>query len=197
MVLDWKADNVRTLLEKYDKVMHLKFAYDQTKKLHPFPTENSSTELEDTLKTRAKSHNQKVLNQEFVDAGFDLFSPLPFVFEGKLVNKVDFEIKCSANIVKKDGTSYPTGFYLYPRSSLSKTPLQLANSVGIIDSGYRGNIIGAFLNWSDDTYIMDSYSRPVQITAPDLCPILVEMVDSVDELGTTERGEGGFGSTGK
>ena len=197
MVLDWNADNVRTLLEKYDKVMHLKFAYDQTKKLHPFPTENSSTELEDTLKTRVKSHNQKVLNQEFVDAGFDLFSPLPFVFEGKLVNKVDFEIKCSANIVKKDGNSYPSGFYLYPRSSLSKTPLQLANSVGIIDSGYRGNIIGAFLNWSDETYIMDSYSRPVQITAPDLCPILVEMVDSVDELGSTERGEGGFGSTGK
>ena len=197
MVLDWNADNVRTLLEKYDKVMHLKFAYDQTKKLHPFPTENSSTELEDTLKTRVKSHNQKVLNQEFVDAGFDLFSPLPFVFEGKLVNKVDFEIKCSASIVKKDGTSYPSGFYLYPRSSLSKTPLQLANSVGIIDSGYRGNIIGAFLNWSDETYIMDSYSRPVQITAPDLCPILVEMVDSVDELGSTERGEGGFGSTGK
>ena len=69
--------------------------------------------------------------------------------------------------------------------------------MGIIDSGYRGNIIGAFLNWSDNTYNMDAYSRPIQITAPDLCPILVEMVDSVDELGTTERGEGGFGSTGK
>ena len=35
------------------------------------------------------------------------------------------------------------GYYLYPRSSISKTPLILANSVGIIDSGYRGNIKAA------------------------------------------------------
>ena len=185
------SDDIRCLLEKYDKVMHLKIAYDQTKNI------DNSTEIVDALKTRINAHNSKALNQEFVDAGFDIFSPLTFAFIGKEVSKVDFEIKCCANIVKKDMSSYPTGFYLYPRSSLSKTPLQLANSVGIIDSGSRGNIIGAFLNWSDETYIMDANSRPLQITAPDLCPIIAEMVDSVDELGSTERGEGGFGSTGK
>ena len=44
----------------------------------------------------------------------------------------------------------PTAYYLYPRSSMgSKTPLRLSNSVGIIDAGYRGNIIGVVDNISD------------------------------------------------
>ena len=47
----------------------------------------------------------------------------------------------------------PTGYYSYPRSSISKTPLLLANNVGIIDSGYRGNIKVAFDNYSQNIHI--------------------------------------------
>ena len=91
---------------------------------------------------------------------------------------------------------YPAGYYSYPRSSISKTPLMLANSVGIIDSGYRGEIIGAFRNLSSSNYTIEKHSRLLQICAPDLRPIHVELVDE-PFFNTTERGSGGFGSTGR
>jgi dUTP pyrophosphatase len=94
---------------------------------------------------------------------------------------------------------YSVGYYLYPRSSTgTKTPLRLANSVGIIDSGYRGNIISVFDNWKNSTYVVEKYNRLVQICPPDLSyPMSVTMVENDDTLGRTERGEGGFGSTGR
>ena len=89
----------------------------------------------------------------------------------------------------------PTGYYAYPRSSVSKTPLRLANSVGIIDSGYRGNLMGAFDCHlpAGEKYTANSGVRLVQICAPDLMPFLVKVVDKLDD---TTRGAGGFGSTG-
>ena len=95
---------------------------------------------------------------------------------------------------------------MYPRSSLSKTKLRLANSTGIIDSGYRGSLIGMFdvvnINCNDENKEYDEivfpYTRMVQICAPGLVPIYVEMVNTVEELGEkTLRNNGGFGSTGK
>ena len=87
---------------------------------------------------------------------------------------------------------------MYPRSSLSKTQLRLANSVGIIDSGYRGNLIGAFdcLSKKGEYKVLKD-DRLVQICSPDLAPIMVEIVDTEEKLGKkTTRGQGGFGSTG-
>ena len=100
-------------------------------------------------------------------------------------------------------TYYNTGYYMYPRSSLSKTPLRLANSVGIIDSGYRGPLIGMFdmiyrgTSHPNTSYIISKYDRLLQICAPNLCPILVKWTEDVSDLGITSRGEGGFGSTGR
>ena len=97
---------------------------------------------------------------------------------------------------------------MYPRSSLSKTKLRLANSVGIIDAGYRGNLIGMFDITNIDElargdknreadYVAKEYDRLVQICAPGLVPIYVEIVHDISELSIeTERGDGGFGSTG-
>ena len=86
---------------------------------------------------------------------------------------------------------------------MSKTPLRLANNQGIIDAGYRGPLIGMFdCIYDDDVnkdydWYMEAYSRMLQICAPGLVPIFVEIVDNVNELGpSTSRGEGGFGSTG-
>ena len=90
-------------------------------------------------------------------------------------------------------------FYMYPRSSISKTPLRLANSVGIIDSGYRGNMIGVFDNISSTSYTIDKHSRLLQLCAPDLGKFWINTikVDNFDALKmTTSRGGGGFGSTG-
>jgi dUTP pyrophosphatase len=85
---------------------------------------------------------------------------------------------------------------MMPRSSLSNTPLILANHVGLIDSGYRGDLTGAFKNFSDEPYKIEEYTRLLQICHPAAYPIMVTMVDSLEKLSSSERGSGGFGSTG-
>ena len=84
-------------------------------------------------------------------------------------------------------------FYLYPRSSIAKTPLRLSNNVGIIDSGYRGNL-GAFVDNihrsknGDTSWTVEKHTRLFQICGPNLEPIEVEIVDSESDLGKTSRG---------
>ena len=68
----------------------------------------------------------------------------------------------------------------------------MANSLGIIDAGYRGNIIGALRNLDDKEYVIPKYTRLFQICTGDLKPFTVNLVS---ELGDTSRGDGGFGST--
>jgi hypothetical protein len=204
--------NIKDLLNVYDRVMFLKIFVD------------GPNELKDKYMDTAMYHNEKVMrNPDIVDAGFDLFAPgnednnnqesdnLYFYGPGhpnkSPVNKLDFKICCSAQIVKRRDRSFNTGFYMYPRSSLSKTQLRLANSVGIIDAGYRGHLMAMFdvvnipSSWNntpDIDYIGKKFDRYVQICAPGLVPILVEIVNSKEELGSeTERGQGGFGSTGR
>ena len=96
----------------------------------------------------------------------------------------------------------PRGFCIYPRSSLSKTPLMLANHVGIIDSGYSGNLIGALrhVSSSPNAFVIEKETRLLQICNPNLWPFTVEIVDKEEDLFSakkTKRGSGGFGSTGK
>lgn len=133
---------------------------------------------------------------DHIDAGFDIYLPTKHILQVNACNKIDMGITCSAKLVTK-GYAYNTGYYMYPRSSLSKTSLRLANSVGIIDSGYRGKLIGMFDCLNDEVSI-EKYDRLVQISAPGLVPIYAELVDTVEELGErTLRGDGGFGSTGR
>jgi dUTP pyrophosphatase len=84
---------------------------------------------------------------------------------------------------------------LFPRSSISKTDLTLRNSVGIIDSGYRGEITLKFNN-----ILMSScepYNVKERIGQLIIMPYPTIEFEEVEELSTTERGEGGYGSTGK
>ena len=163
--------------------------------------------LKNTYIDAAAAHNNKLLSEpHFYDAGFDVFLPRRndmgddkwhTCFRGfNAANKVDFKIKCCAQMLNKDGTTYYSPFYTYARSSISKTPLRLANNQGIIDAGYRGPIIGMFDCIIAD-YFADPLTRFLQICAPGLVPIYVEIVDTLEELGpSTSRGEGGIGSTG-
>lgn len=84
------------------------------------------------------------------------------------------------------------GYMLVPRSSISKTPLRLANSVGIIDKSYRGKVMVKVDNNSMDYFTMKERSCYFQIVA--FNGILPEY-KIVDEISETNRGEGGFGST--
>jgi dUTPase len=208
-------DIINNLLPIYDKVMILKIYID-----------SHDNVLRDEYTDAVQKHNLRLINYpNQIDAGFDLLAPgndgeeldnygLSLRFFGPnfpnrntSVNKFDFKIKCSAQMITDTGKTYNTGYYMHPRSSLSKTPLRLANSTGIIDSGYRGNLIAMFdlINVSDnlsDSREADFYGRKldryIQICAPGLVPIVVEIVNSIEELGeATIRGGGGFGSTGR
>jgi dUTP pyrophosphatase len=88
----------------------------------------------------------------------------------------------------------PDGFMglVFPRSSIRKTDLLLSNSVGVIDAGYRGEIQATFKKTGGAVYkIGDRGAQLIIIPHP-----IIEW-DEVNELNNTERGEGGFGSTGK
>ena len=94
----------------------------------------------------------------------------------------------------------PEGFMglVFPRSSIRKTDLILSNSVGVIDSGYRGELQATFNkitttieNQKNDYKVGDRVCQIMIIPYPP-----IEFIEA-DELSNTERGEGGFGSTGK
>jgi len=158
-------------------------------------------ELRALYQEQAAKHNQAVQEDPFPNAGFDLFFPKSETFGMVAAKFVDLRVKCMMrhyDLVSKEWT--PTAFYVYPRSSMSKTPLMLANHMGIIDSGYRGFLIGAFRHLRESLaspdYEVAKHTRLLQICSSDMRPILVELVDREDAFATTSRGSGGFGSTG-
>ena len=157
---------------------------------------NTNHQLVELYKSAIAAHNEHVLNDPFPNAGFDLYIPIDTTVLSKsdmTSTLIDLEIKCEM----RDSTHLPLAYYMYPRSSLSKTPLMLSHSVGIIDSGYRGNIKAAFRNLSKDDYPLTKGSRMMQIVHPSMQSFFVQLVATEDKLSTTSRGEGGFGSTGK
>jgi dUTP pyrophosphatase len=151
---------------------------------------------------RSKAHNQSVQTNAHADAGFDILTPERVVFTEDITAKfIDMQLKAEmfyCDIV--NDTITPCAFVVHPRSSISKTPLMLANHTGIIDSGYRGSLIGAF-RWlmrassADKEYVVDRHVRLLQICHPTLCPLVVLNADDAG-LSATLRGSGGFGSTG-
>lgn len=136
--------------------------------------------------------------------------PSPIVPDAPTAQPVS--ISTTTTIPQNIATDLPTtpcGFYLYPRSSISKTRMRLANSVGIIDAGYRGDLIAAVDTigvfgssdiwhvWKETLSPIKKYDRYFQVCAPDLSPFLVYIVETEQELSPpTTRGHGGFGSTG-
>ena len=91
----------------------------------------------------------------------------------------------------------PEGYagLIYARSGLaSKRGLAPANKVGVVDSDYRGEIMVALHNHTNEVKEIDPYERIAQLV---IAPYLKAEFNEVDELDETVRGEGGFGSTGK
>ena len=91
----------------------------------------------------------------------------------------------------------PEGFFvaIYPRSSTGvKRQLMLANSTGIIDSDYRGEIKLFFYNFGKNEQVIKKNERLAQMVVQ---PYEKVEIQKVNDLCESERGEGGFGSTGK
>lgn len=90
----------------------------------------------------------------------------------------------------------PDGYFggIYARSGLStKQGLRPANCTGIIDSDYRGEIIVALHNDSNEIRVIEHGQRIAQLV---IQPYLNVEFEEVDKLEETERGDGGFGSSG-
>jgi dUTP pyrophosphatase len=146
-----------------------------------------------------KKHNNKISewkknsNNICVDAGFDLFVPDTIsVNRVTWARKINMGVKTSMTFKQR-----PSSYYLYSRSSTPiKTPLRLSNSVGIIDSGYRGHIIALFDNIEQREYTIQKNDRLVQICSPNITyPIEVSLVNSDSDFLSSTRDVGGFGST--
>ena len=153
-------------------------------------------ELKNMYKEEATVFNRV---QTHPNAGFDLFCPAEVKVYGLTTEKIDQGVKGAMEFFESatnDSCGRPVGYFMYPRSSTgSKTPLRLANSVGVIDAGYRGNYMAVFDNWRNESYKVTKLQRLVQLCAPNITyPMKVEIVDVLGDV--TERGEGGFGSTG-
>ena len=159
--------------------------------------------LKEKYEKAIKKWNNNMMTSNYPDAGFDLFTPLcekssPHIKNSvnHKIKKLDYRIKLA--MYKNDE---PVSFTMHPRSSIYKTPFRLTNSTGIIDSGYRGNLGSIFDIIREDVDVKweeKDYERYVQVCGPSLKKFYVELVENEEELGlNTERGTGGFGSTGR
>ena len=141
------------------------------------------------MEVKIKKLNESAVIPQYAhltDAGFDLLA-------------VSAEVDDDGNIVYGTGLAFeiPVGYVglVFPRSSVSSRSLVMANSVGVIDSGYRGEVtlkfkpIGIYLN--NPYQIGERVAQLVIIPYPH-----VDFTE-VDELSESDRGEGGYGSTGK
>lgn len=138
----------------------------------------------------ADFYKSKTLDGE--NAGFDLFVPEDVTFapgERKFVG-----MGVSAAVVDPETNSVDP-FWLAPRSSISKTGLMMMNSVGVIDKGYRGELIAALWNTLDREVLVNKGDRLVQVVSRDMTSFSEVLVTYM--LPESKRGTGGFGSTGR
>ena len=111
----------------------------------------------------------------------------------------DITIGAGQTVLVKTGIAMeiPEGYVglIFARSGLAtKIGVAPANKVGVIDSDYRGEIMVALHNHSGNDAVISAGDRIAQIA---LVPYLTAQFEEAEELSSTERGAGGFGSTGK
>ena len=150
--------------------------------LYLMPTEGARTIYE----SAAAAYNGRSYTER--DAGFDLFSA-PITTTGAVAERIQQQVVAA---FWDSGRGVFRAYWMLPRSSISRTPLRLANSVGLIDAGYRGPIMAAV----DGAYTVAENERLFQLATPDLLPWDEVRVVSAIPGGPTLRGTGGFGSTG-
>ena len=157
-----------------------------------FKNKLSTSDKKDEYKNQYRYYKNYYTNykKKFpTDSGTDLMSPFTLTIPKRSYgNKIDLGIACEPVFDSAHG------YYLYPRSSVSDTPLRLANSVGIFDYTYRGSVIARVDNTSDQDFVIVAGTRYFQLCAYDLSPLNFVVVS---ELNDTARGTGAFGSTGK
>ncbi len=133
------------------------------------------------------------------DSGIDLRFPTDLDIPPTMALKglplvVDLEVRVRCRL---RGTFVP--YQIVPRSSIGKTPLSLANSIGTIDRGYTGTLKVAIRNHSSSSFAVERGASLFQLVRPDLEPACLVVVGADHPAfaeGASLRGAGGFGSTG-
>nr|DAI75027.1 MAG TPA: dUTPase [Caudoviricetes sp.] len=139
------------------------------------------------MKIKVLDKNCIPVKAHSIDAGFDL------------------KARKETSVFPQDTEYIPTGVcveipvgyvgLLFPRSSISKTPLRMCNSVGVIDSGFTGEIKVPLQNTHHNLMVrVNQYDKIAQLVIVPLADVSIEIVDELEE---SERGNGGFGSTGR
>lgn len=141
------------------------------------------------LRPRVRGFYPEQAANHATDSGFDLYVP-----EEHTIAPGTRSYKIPLGVSAQPVEGRPHGYMLYARSSIIKTPLRLANAVGIIDDSYRGEIMAVVDHLGPDACTIPAGTRLFQLCMPDLQPFSVRWVDALEE---SARGAGGFGSTGK
>ncbi|HAU84212.1 MAG TPA: dUTP diphosphatase [Lachnospiraceae bacterium] len=146
------------------------------------------------MKVRIKKLNPKAVipsKAHSTDAGFDLHCT------GSSIDWGMQEVTCHTGLAFE----IPKGYagLIFPRSSICKKPLMLHNAVGVIDSCYRGEVTAKFVITDPRMLLMEasSYQEGDRIAQMIIMPYPEIEFEEAEELSETERGEGGYGSTGK
>jgi dUTP pyrophosphatase len=130
------------------------------------------------------------------DSGIDLFCMNDLELKEGESKKIKFDISCEVVEVNENNMYIRNiSYWLLPRSSIIKTPLRLANSVGLIDAHYQGNICAFVDNIKKEDYVVKKNTRLFQLATGDLTPFY--RVDIVENFLEPEKNRGGgYGSTG-
>jgi dUTP pyrophosphatase len=140
------------------------------------------------MQVKIKRLNDKAIlptKAHATDAGYDLYAA------SSSVDK-DYNIVYGTGVA----VEIPTGYVglVFPRSSIASKDIMLSNSVGVIDSGYRGEVMTKFKRVTGE---FDSYQVGDRIAQLIIIPYPEVTFVEVDELSDSDRGVGGYGSTGK
>jgi len=142
------------------------------------------------MKVRIKKLNENAVIPSYAksgDAGMDLVAT-------SIISETDTQITFGIGLALE----IPKGFVglIFPRSSVRKTRLMLSNCVGVVDSGYRGELQATFNKVNQNSIAENDYRVGDRIAQIMIIPHPDIEFEEADELSDTERGEGGFGSTG-
>ena len=143
------------------------------------------------MKVRIKKINENAVIPSYAksgDAGMDLVAT-------SIILETDTQITFGIGLALE----IPFGFVglIFPRSSVRKTRLMLSNCVGVVDSGYRGELQATFNKVNQNSIAENDYKVGDRIAQIMIIPHPDIEFEETNELSDTERGEGGFGSTGK
>lgn len=142
--------------------------------------------------------SEQLKHHRWTDSGFDIPLPTTTVYMTELVHSFSLGVHVAAT----DGTGGLLPCILLSRSSIHKLPFRMCNSIGLIDAGYRGEVLAKTDVLERDghplTLTLDNGSRLFQICQHSFLPWKnIVLVDTLDELPSANdtRGAGGFGST--